>query len=141
MDLKLEDATVYKQLKKFFQTISSDQLAMVINHLNTLYERKRKKEEAITEKTRKRQEALDQIKHLMSAAQISLTDVKTGVVRPKKSTVIRPRRPAPPKYRWQDNEGNTCEWSGRGRTPLSLAALLDQGAKLDDFLIKKQEQK
>ena len=78
MDLKLEDAFVYKQLKKFFQSISSDQLAMVINHLSTLYERKRKKEEAITEKTRKRQEALDQIKHLMSAAQISLTDVNTA---------------------------------------------------------------
>ncbi len=139
--LKLEDAFVYKQLKKFFQTVSSDQLEMVIKHLNALYERKKKKEEVLSKETRKRQQTLDQIRQLMDAAQISYNDVKTGVVKPKKSTIIIPRRPASPKFRWQDQDGTFHEWSGRGRIPLSLAKLLDQGAKLDDFLINRQEQK
>ena len=49
----------------------------------------------------------------------------------------RARRPYPqvfPKYRNPAQPGET--WSGRGKQPLWLAALLRSGKKLDDFRIK-----
>lgn len=42
------------------------------------------------------------------------------------------RKPVPPKYR-NDKTGET--WSGRGRTPLWLAALEAQGKSREDFRV------
>lgn len=39
-----------------------------------------------------------------------------------------------PKYRNPKNKSET--WTGRGRTPLWMAAMVKQGKKPDDFLIK-----
>lgn len=44
------------------------------------------------------------------------------------------RAPRPPKYRYMDN-GEERTWTGQGRTPKALAALLEQGHQLDEFLI------
>ena len=43
------------------------------------------------------------------------------------------RRVIPVKYR--DNKGNT--WTGRGSRPRWLVAALNEGAKVDDFLVQK----
>jgi DNA-binding protein H-NS len=43
------------------------------------------------------------------------------------------RRVIPVKYR--DNKGNT--WTGRGSRPRWLVAALNEGAKIDDFLVQK----
>lgn len=43
----------------------------------------------------------------------------------------------PPKYRIQDTDGNTHEWSGRGKPPAVFKAAFAAGKKKDDFLIQK----
>jgi DNA-binding protein H-NS len=43
------------------------------------------------------------------------------------------RSAIPPKYRNPDNHGDT--WSGRGRKPLWVVALLESGGSLEDCLI------
>lgn len=63
---------------------------------------------------------------------------KKSVGRPAKAASARKGRKlgkVPPKYR---NPGNSKEtWTGRGKQPLWMAALVKKGKKPDDFLIKK----
>lgn len=44
----------------------------------------------------------------------------------------------PPKYSYADADGNVKTWAGVGRTPIHLQKLIDNGAKLEDFLIIKK---
>mgnify|MGYP000291809121 CR=1 FL=1 len=46
-----------------------------------------------------------------------------------------PKAKAAPKYAHPENPSLT--WAGRGARPKWLAEMLDAGAKIDDFLIKK----
>lgn len=50
-----------------------------------------------------------------------------------------PRGKAEPKYEFEVG-GVKKTWTGRGRQPLELKALLDQGANIEDFLIAKEEE-
>ena len=63
---------------------------------------------------------------------------KKSVGRPAKAASPRKGRKlgkVPPKYR---NPGNPREtWTGRGKQPLWMAALVKKGKKPEDFLIKK----
>ncbi|MFQ2298499.1 H-NS family nucleoid-associated regulatory protein [Aeromonas dhakensis] len=44
------------------------------------------------------------------------------------------RAPRPAKYKYQEN-GQEKTWTGQGRMPKAIAALVEQGKSLDDFLI------
>lgn len=50
------------------------------------------------------------------------------------------RRKAEPKYQFTGSDGNTVTWTGRGRMPVELAAMLTDGKTLADFLINKSEE-
>ncbi|QSV17647.1 H-NS family nucleoid-associated regulatory protein [Photobacterium ganghwense] len=45
------------------------------------------------------------------------------------------RAPRPAKYRFTDENGEEKTWTGQGRTPSALKALIDNGNKLEDFEI------
>ena len=49
------------------------------------------------------------------------------------------KQKAPNKYQYVDSQGQTRFWSGFGRTPTELQALLDAGQSLETFLIQKSE--
>jgi DNA-binding protein H-NS len=44
------------------------------------------------------------------------------------------RAPRPAKYKYQD-DGQEKTWTGQGRMPKAIAAQVEQGKSLDDFLI------
>ncbi|MFQ2240806.1 H-NS family nucleoid-associated regulatory protein [Aeromonas dhakensis] len=44
------------------------------------------------------------------------------------------RAPRPAKYKYQEN-GQEKTWTGQGRMPKAITALVEQGKSLDDFLI------
>lgn len=45
---------------------------------------------------------------------------------------------APSKYRYVDSKGKECFWSGFGRMPSELQALVEAGQALEMFLIEKE---
>jgi len=49
------------------------------------------------------------------------------------------KQKAPNKYQYVDSQGETRYWSGLGRMPTELQALLKSGKTLDTFLIQKSE--
>jgi DNA-binding protein H-NS len=62
----------------------------------------------------------------------TVTGEKNGKSRAKRK-IGKPRKKVAPKYRNPSDESQT--WTGRGREPLWVKALLENGAELSDLLI------
>ena len=79
---------------------------------------------------------IKQLRALLKKYKLAPSDVKvalSGAVRTGRGSKLRGRK-VKPKYR---NPGRRSEtWTGRGRMPLWMTALLRKGKKADDFLIK-----
>ena len=79
---------------------------------------------------------IKQLRAILKKYRLGPGDVKialNGVVLPVGGSKLKGRK-VQPKYR---NPGKRSEtWTGRGRMPLWMAALVKKGKKPDDFLIK-----
>ncbi len=79
---------------------------------------------------------IKQLRALLKKYRLGPADVKlalSGAVRPGRGSRLKGRKVAP-KYRNPDKRSET--WTGRGRMPRWMAALVKKGKKPDDFLIK-----
>src|ERR1700756_3634722 len=79
---------------------------------------------------------IKQLKALLKKYRLGPADVKialNGAVRLGRGSKLTGRK-VPPKYRNPDKRSET--WTGRGRMPLWIAALVKKGKKPGDFLIK-----
>jgi len=77
-----------------------------------------------------------QLRALLKKYRLGTADVKialNGAVRSAGGSKLKGRK-VKPKYRNPDNRTDT--WTGRGRMPLWMAALVKKGKKPGDFLIK-----
>ncbi len=91
----------------------------------------------------KKLKAIGQVNALMKKLNVSVEDLKDSPIRTIKSKngksvasakAVKTRPPVLPKYR-DEVSGQT--WTGRGKPPVWLKALLDQGKTKEDFLIQK----
>jgi len=79
---------------------------------------------------------IKQLRALLKKYRLGPADVKialNGSVRPGRGSKLKGRK-VQPKYRNPEKRSET--WSGRGRMPLWMSALVKKGKKTDDFLIK-----
>lgn len=79
---------------------------------------------------------IKQLRALLKKHRLGPADVKialNGVARPGRGSRLKGKK-VPPKYRNPDKRSET--WTGRGRMPLWMAALVKKGKKPGDFLIK-----
>jgi DNA-binding protein H-NS len=79
---------------------------------------------------------IKQLRALLKKYSLGLSDVKialNGTARTGRGSKLKGRT-VKPKYRNPDKRSET--WTGRGRMPLWMAALVKKGKKPDDFLIK-----
>ena len=93
----------------------------------------------------KKLKAISQVNSLMKKLHITIEDLQVSLgkvsrnkspngpkaAKPRKPSTTRP--PVLPKYR-DEVSGQT--WTGRGKPPLWLKAMLDQGKTKEDFLIQ-----
>lgn len=99
------------------------------------------REDEYKEEQRRKQDELENLekvkKYMMELGlDPALLTLSAENVSPKKSG--KNYRPVvPPKYRIQEDDGHTHEWSGRGKPPAVFKAAFDAGKKKDDFLIDK----
>nr|VFK26196.1 MAG: DNA-binding protein H-NS [Candidatus Kentron sp. MB]VFK30838.1 MAG: DNA-binding protein H-NS [Candidatus Kentron sp. MB]VFK75259.1 MAG: DNA-binding protein H-NS [Candidatus Kentron sp. MB] len=80
-----------------------------------------------------KQQLLQEIRENVSARGFSMAEIFGGheLIKPS-----RHRLPVTPKYHNPDNPEQ--KWSGRGRKPAWIVALLEEGKSLDELLIKKE---
>ncbi len=71
---------------------------------------------------------------MLADAGIDPAELVQGVPAGKAQRDGAKRAPRPPKYRYMEN-GEERTWTGQGRTPKALAAMLEQGRQLEEFLI------
>lgn len=80
-----------------------------------------------------RQQAIDEIRSLMSAHGLTVSDLAAAANRSRSSKVHggSVRKPVATKYK--DGQGNS--WTGRGLKPKWLTAALSQGKSIEDFKV------
>lgn len=93
-----------------------------------------RKEEVETEaaQTREKEEKLSKYREMLIADGIDPGELLGAMEGGKKRAK---RAPRPAKYKYTDENGEQKSWTGQGRTPAAIKKLLDQGKKLEDFLI------
>ena len=84
---------------------------------------------------RNEQDGMEQLRAVIEKYKLGLAHLKMamGDMGKRRSTRIRPKSKAAPKYRSLDNP--SIVWSGRGRRPAWLVAALKDGRTIDEFLI------
>ncbi|MCD9046824.1 H-NS histone family protein [Luteimonas sp. MHLX1A] len=96
--------------------------------------RKRKPIAVVRQKVEKMLKAEGYTREELFGASAGSAAVRTTTAG-RKSTAGRTLGKVPPKYRNPDNTKET--WTGRGRQPRWMAALVAEGKKPEDFLIAK----
>ena len=90
--------------------------------------------------TKKRDVTMEKVRALLAESGMSLQELIGSTRKPRMSMgeriAISGRSTVKPKYDFPLPTGGTAQWSGRGKSPLALRALLDGGKKLEDYLIK-----
>ena len=76
------------------------------------------------------EDAYQKIADIADAVSLSIEQIFAFGATNRKKTV---RKSVEPRYRSKNNRADT--WTGRGKKPRWLVAELENGAKLDDFLI------
>ncbi|WP_027859492.1 H-NS histone family protein [Marinobacterium jannaschii] len=116
-------------LRKQCQTLSLAELEKVIGDLTEIVDEKRAEEEAREAAEQEKVSKIEEIRLSMLEAGINMDDL-VG------SAELTPRKKVQPKYRIVDDEGETHEWSGRGRTPVAFQQFFAKGNSKEDCLIK-----
>lgn len=107
-----------------------EKLQSVIGELEDQHkeeQRKKQDELAKLEKVKNYIEEIGLDPSIIAASLGSVTSQK-----PVKKT----RNAVPAKYRIEDADGNTYEWSGRGKAPTVFKKAFEQGKTKEEFLIK-----
>lgn len=126
----LKILTRKNSLRKQCQDLSITDIEKIIIDLTDILKEKEVSELERVEADREKNAKIDMIRKTMQEAGIGLDDIKDLVVTTTKKKVEA-------KYRITDENGETHEWSGRGRTPLAFQEYFDkQGVTKDACLIK-----
>ncbi|MCK4083763.1 H-NS histone family protein [Acinetobacter radioresistens] len=134
MSKKTDTATVdieqIGDIKTYLQGRSTEEIESIINNLHlALEEKKRENVREIYEKLVTDISALgyETIHDFISAAE------NYGIIKSNRA----PRRPIPIRYRSTVNPEDT--WTGRGKQPKWLQALIQQGHKIEEFEVSQEE--
>ena len=102
-----------------------EKLQTVVTELDDEQAAEREKAEAIAQK---KKEALE----YLASMGLTLDDLASSAV---SGTSRKTKERRPYKYQFVDENGHTKKWTGQGRTPKALQKALDDGRKLEEFLI------
>ncbi|MGY8869711.1 MAG: H-NS histone family protein [Pseudomonadales bacterium] len=117
-------------LRKQCQDLSITDIEKIIVDLSDILKEKEAFELERVEADREKNAKIDMIRKTMQEAGIGFDDIKDLVA-------TSPKKKVEAKYRITDLNGDTHEWSGRGRTPLAFQEYFDtQGVTKDACLIK-----
>jgi len=115
------------------------QVSRAISHLQAALKTTKAREAAKLEK--KKAANLKKLTAMMAEMGLSGSDVaklaagKTAAKKAKRKAGVRKGKKVAPKYSIKAN-GETIQWTGRGRMPVAFRTFVDKGGKLEKCLIK-----
>ncbi|MBT3144169.1 H-NS family nucleoid-associated regulatory protein [Neptunomonas phycophila] len=115
----LKVLTRKNSLRKQCQELSIADVEKVIADLTDILAEKQEEEQKLAAENQAKNEKIEMIRKTMQDAGIDFNDLQDLIS-------VAPKKKVEAKYRITDEEGNTHEWSGRGRTPVVFQAYFDK---------------
>ncbi|AYP22234.1 H-NS family histone-like protein [Pantoea agglomerans] len=113
---------------------SFEVLEELLEKMTSIVEDRRQEEESGKKECEEKQAKLAAIREQLLADGIDPNELIANFnAVPDKQKSTRISRPA--KYKFIDENGDEKGWTGQGRTPKAIAAAIESGKKLEDFLI------
>ncbi|MFQ2553401.1 H-NS family nucleoid-associated regulatory protein [Aeromonas caviae] len=123
-----------RSLRAALRELSFEQLQEANEKFTSIYNERAAEAEKTQAADAERLETLAKFQAMLADAGIDPSELVQGAPVSKATREGTKRAPRPPKYRYTDN-GEEHTWTGQGRTPKALAAMLEQGRQLEEFLI------
>ncbi|RUO24710.1 H-NS family nucleoid-associated regulatory protein [Aliidiomarina sanyensis] len=126
-----------RRLNAATKDLSVTELQEVMAKLENIIEQ-RKEEEAEQQRAEAAKLAdIERIRKDIEAAGLNPEDILGAPSRAPVKRSQRKRAPKPAKYEYTMSNGEKRTWTGQGRMPKPIQKALNQGKKLESFLIKK----
>lgn len=122
-----------RTLRAQARELSLAELEEMLEKLDAVVSERRDAEAAIAEEVRQKEEKLAKYRQMLMEDGIDPNELTAGESASAKPRAKRAPRPA--KYKYTDEAGEEKSWTGQGRTPAVIKQALDNGKKLEDFLI------
>lgn len=123
-----------RSLRAALRELSFEQLQEAYEKFTSIYNERAAEIEKTRAADAERVEKLAKFQAMLADAGIDSNELVQATPAGKTPREGTKRAPRPPKYRYTEN-GEERTWTGQGRTPNALAALLEQGHQLNEFLI------
>jgi DNA-binding protein H-NS len=134
MDNFLKIATNRNSLKALTKDFYIDELEKLANNINIIIEQRKEREAKLKEKHKEKIQKIENIKTLLSEQGLSVDDLINDPVATT-NTPSNPKKKLKPKYRIIDLDGETHEWTGRGRAPKAFKKYFELGHPKESCLI------
>lgn len=123
-----------RTLRAQAREVSLTELEEMLEKLEAVVNERRESEAAIASEVKEKEEKLAKYRQMLLDDGIDLSEL-TAAAETTSGKSRAKRAPRPAKYQYTDENGETKSWTGQGRTPAVIKQALDQGKKLEDFLI------
>ncbi|NGZ66593.1 H-NS histone family protein [Vibrio aestuarianus subsp. cardii] len=135
MDNNLKNTLLnIKNFRVAVKDFSVDELLETKEKLARLIDEAKAKAEAKKKEQEEQQRVLNEAAAILKASGLSIDMLGEHIKQSKPQKAKRPN-----KYQYVDENGKDRRWTGQGRTPKAIQDKLDQGAKLEDFLIQPEQ--
>ncbi|VFB09598.1 histone-like nucleoid structuring protein [Aeromonas salmonicida] len=124
-----------RSLRAALRELSFEQLVEVKEKLDEVFAEREQQETKLREESAERLQKLAEFTEMLRTAGIDPSEL-VGTAAPAKAdgSAKAKRAPRPAKYRYTE-DGQEKTWTGQGRMPKAIAADVEGGKALDDFLI------
>lgn len=124
-----------RSLRAVLRELSYEQLVEIREKFEEIFAEREQQENKIKAESAERLQKLAEFTEMLKQAGIDPSEL-VGTAAPAKSegSTKAKRAPRPAKYRYTE-DGQEKTWTGQGRMPKAIAAAVEGGKALDDFLI------
>lgn len=124
-----------RSLRAALRELSFEQLVEVKEKLDEVFAEREQQESKIQAESAERLQKLAEFTEMLKVAGIDPSElVGTATTAKAEGTVKSKRAPRPAKYRYTE-DGQEKTWTGQGRMPKAIAAAVESGKALEEFLI------
>ena len=124
-----------RSLRAALRELSFEQLVEIREKFEEIFAEREQQETKLREESAERLQKLAEFTEMLKQAGIDPSEL-VGTVAPAKGdgTGKAKRTPRPAKYRYTE-DGQEKTWTGQGRMPKAIAAAVEGGKALEEFLI------
>lgn len=124
-----------RSLRAALRELSFEQLVEIREKFEEIFAEREQQENKIKAESAERLQKLAEFAELLKDAGIDPSElVGTATTAKAEGTVKSKRAPRPAKYRYTE-DGQEKTWTGQGRMPKAIAAAVESGKALEEFLI------